>query len=292
MNDNLGDRMKNLEGQESDRRFMPLVPICVRLDGRSFSSFTKGLERPFDKNFSDLMIDTTKYLVEETNACVGYTQSDEISLIYYSEDQKSQVFFDGRIQKMCSVLSSICSVKFNQLMRIIVGGMAVGYVSKREEYEQTDHFLWKDKLNLNPIFDCRVWVVPNKVEAVNTLVWREFDCTKNSYTQAAREYYSDKELFKKNGSEKQEMLFQKGINWNNYPSFFKRGTYIQRKKVIRKFTTEEMEKLPEKHEARKNPELMVERTEVNVIDMPPITKVVNRLDVVFNGEVPIVENNT
>ena len=95
----------------------------------------------------------------------------------------------------------------------------------------------------------------------------------------------------KNSNEKQELLFSKGINYNDYPSYFKRGTYIQRKKVVRKFTTEEITKLPEKHEARTNPDLMVERTQVDVINMPPITKVVNRVGVIFNGEVPIVENN-
>jgi tRNA(His) 5'-end guanylyltransferase len=279
MNDELGDRMKFLEGQESDRRFMPLVPICARLDGKNFSKFTRGLERPYDKRFSDLMIATTSYLVEETNACIGYTQSDEISLIYYSEDTKSQVFFDGRIQKMCSVLASMCSVKFNTLIKKMydeLGGSSSDVVKG-----------WERKLNLMPIFDCRVWVVPNKVEAVNTLVWREQDCFKNSVSMAAREHYSDKELFKKSGSDKQELLFKKGINHNDYPNFFKRGTYIQRRKVTRKFTTEEMDKLPEKHEARTNPDLMVERTEIRVIDMPPITQVINRVEVVFEGQDPV-----
>ena len=207
MSDDLGNRMKLIEGQESDRRFMSTLPICCRLDGKCFSSFTKELQRPYDKIFADLMVETTLYLVEETNACVGYTQSDEISLIYYSEDPKSQVFFDGRIQKMCSVLASMCSVKFNQLMRIMVDRMNVFYVGSKEEYESTEHNLWKKKLDLNPIFDCRVWIVPSKVEAVNNLVWRENDCYKNSISMAASEYYSDKESF---NLEKKSSAFRQG----------------------------------------------------------------------------------
>lgn len=288
--DELGDRMKLYEGMESDKRFMPLLPICARLDGKNFSKFTKGLERPFDKIFSDLMIGVTSYLVEETNACIGYTQSDEISLIYYSEDPKSQVFFDGRIQKMCSVLASMCSVRFNRSMGAMVEEMNENLTMSMSGTQYEDEYnVWAKKSGLSPIFDCRVWVVPNKMEAINTLVWREKDATKNSVTMAAREYFSDKELFKKSGSQKQEMMFSKfGVNWNDYPDFFKRGSYIRRRKIVRKFTTDEIAKLPEKHEARSNPDLMVERTEVANLSIPPITKIVNRIGVVFDGEEPIV----
>ena len=285
MKDELGDRQKMYEGQESDRRFMPLLPICVRLDGKCFSKFTKGLKRPYDTNFSDLMLNTTKYLVEETNANIGYTQSDEISLIYYSDSVKSQVFFDGRIQKMNSILASMCSVYFNFLMRaeLFRSKSKLEYDSNRSVEDVNYHELWIEKAAMMPIFDCRVWTVPNLMEACNVLVFRELDCFKNSITMAVREYYSDNELFKKNGSQKQEMLFSKGINFNNYPSFFKRGTYIQRRKVMKKFTIDEIDKLPPRHEARENPNLEIERTEIRILDLPPLNKIVNKVDVIFNG---------
>ena len=104
--DDFGDRMKLYEGAESSRRLMPLLPIMARLDGRSFHSFCRGLNRPFDERFKSLMVSVTKFLVEETNAVVGYRQSDESSLCWYSDNIKSQVFFDGRIQKMCSILAA------------------------------------------------------------------------------------------------------------------------------------------------------------------------------------------
>ena len=280
MKDALGDRMKMLEKQESGRIFLPLLPICARLDGRSFSRFTKGMKRPYDPTFTRIMVETTRYLVEETNACIGYTQSDEISLVYYSDKVESQVFFDGRIQKMNSVLASMCSVFFN----ITLQDVAEDLLSRESELRIQE--VWQGKALEMPIFDCRVWTVPNQVEACNNLLWREADCFKNAVSMSAREYYSDKELFKKNGSQMQEMMFKKGMNFNDYPSFFKRGTYIQRRKVLRKFTANELLALPPKHKAIKNPDLMVERTEVKEIDMPPFSKVINRVGVVFNGEEP------
>jgi tRNA(His) 5'-end guanylyltransferase len=253
------------EGAEAGRRFMPLIPIVARIDGRSFSKFTKGMNRPYDAIMSEMMVDTTKFLVEETGASIGYTQSDEISLAWHSTDLRSQVWFDGRIMKMTSQLAAQATLYFNRL------------VSFRYErfYERM------------PSFDARVWQVPNRTEAANMFVWREWDATKNSITMAASHYYSHEELQGKNGAEKQEMLFKKGVNWNDYPDFFKRGTYLQRRTVKRAFTTEELDKLPEKHEARRNPNLQIERSEVAVLPLPVITTVANREEVFFEGAKPL-----
>ena len=82
---------------------------------------------------------------------------------------------------------------------------------------------------------------------------------------------------------------EKGINWNDYPAFFKRGTYAQRKVVERILTVEEWEKIPEKFKQKVGRDTTVKRSEIQVIDMPIFSKVVNRVDVVFNGEKPVVE---
>ncbi len=76
MSDALGDRMKMYEMAEAGRRLLPLVPIVARIDGRAFHSFTRGMRRPFDPDFSAAMIDTTLRLVEATHACIGCTQSE------------------------------------------------------------------------------------------------------------------------------------------------------------------------------------------------------------------------
>lgn len=268
MNDALGDRMKLYEGAESERRFMPMLPTLCRVDGRCFHSFTKGMERPFDACFSEIMQDTALALVKETNACMGYTQSDEITLCWHSTDIKSQIWFDGRIAKMVSQSAALATLYFNRFL----------YERMEGRYQ-----------NRLPTFDSRVWQVPNRTEAANVFLWREWDATKNSISMAAQSIFSEKQLHGKNGSEKQEMLFQAGINWNDYPSFFKRGTYIQRRTVSKTFSVEELDKLPPKHAARSNPDLMVERSEWRSLDMPPFASVTNRERVIFDGSEPWTE---
>lgn len=267
MSDALGDRMKMYEGMEAGKKLIPLLPVLARIDGRAFHSFTRGMRRPFDPDFTASMIETTAALVDETNACMGYTQSDEITLAWHSTDLKSQIWFDGRVCKMVSQLAAWATLEFY-----------LAITRRLPEYGSR-----------KPTFDARVWTVPNRTEGANAFVWREWDATKNSVSMAACEHYSDRELHGKNGSEKQELLFQKGINWNDYPSDFKRGTYVQRRKVLKPFTAEEFEKLPPKHEARNNPGLMIERSEVRVLEMPPITSVENREAVIFEGAVPLNE---
>ena len=262
-----GDRMKLYERTEAGRRFMPQLPVCARIDGKNFSTFTRGMERPFDARLSETMVEVTEHLVAKTNACMGYTQSDEISLVWYSRDPKSQIYFDGRIQKMVSVLAAMTTVRFNRLL--------------------VDRF--PDKVSAEPVFDCRAWAVPTLAEAANTLLWRERDASKNSISMAASSCYSHKELQNRSGDEMQEMLFQKGINWNDYPPFFKRGTFVQKHSVEREFTAEELECLPAKHAARTNPGLTVERSEIRRLQMPPFGRVTNRVAVVFDGATPQTE---
>jgi len=267
-NDDFGDRMKEYEGVEAQRKLMPLLPICVRLDGKGFSKFTKGLKRPYDDRMSRLMIDTTKALVQEANALVGYTQSDEISLIVYSPTRKSQVYFGGRIQKIVGDLAAFASLYFNR---------------------ELPYYL-PEKKGKMPRFYCRVWNVPTKLEATNTILWREQDATKNSISMAASHYYSHKQLHLKNGKDKQDMLMEKGVNWNDYPSFFKRGVFIRKEAVTRAFTSDELYRLPAKHQARTNPDLQIERQEIREVDMPSFGKVKNRVEVLFEGAVPITED--
>ncbi len=265
MNDGLGDRMKEYERAEAGRRLMPLLPAIARLDGRAFHSFVRALERPYDKRLSDLMLDTATFLVRATNALIGYTQSDEITLAWVQEEYDSQVFFDGRVQKMVSMLSALCSAHFNRRLPA---------------------FLPAEFADRLPVFDARVWNVPTLEEAANTFLWRELDATKNSISMAARAYYDHAELHDKSGAEMQELLWKRGVNWNDYPAFFKRGTFIRRQTVRRAFTAPELDSLPPKHAARSNPELVVERSECVPLDLPPLSKVENRVGVLFRGEAP------
>lgn len=268
MGDALGDRMKLYESAEAGRKFMPLLPILARVDGRAFHSFTQGMARPFEPRLSQAMIDTAAWLASESNACMAYTQSDEITLAWYSTDIRSQVWFDGRIAKMTSQLAAQATLRF--------------YLAVRERMPE-----YADRL---PTFDARVWQVPNTVEGANAFLWREMDATKNSVSMAARAAFSHKQLHGKHQGEMLDMLHSAGINWNDYPPFFKRGTYLQRRTLTTPFTAEELETLPPKHAARTNPSLVVERSRWLTLDMPPFGRVANRADVIFAGAEPVVDS--
>lgn len=261
MKDELGDRMKLYEQAEAGRMATPLLPVCIRLDGKGFSQWTRGLNRPYDDRLSGLMIEVTRGLVMMTGALVGYTQSDEISLVLYSDDVKSELFFNGKLQKLVSVCAAQATASFN--------AMVPDYLPEKE-----------GRLAL---FDCRAWTVPTLEEAANVLLWRELDATKNSVSMAARSLYSHKELQDKSRAEMMDLLMAKGVNWNDFPTFFKRGTYVKRVTSSRRFTPEEIEKLPTRHEARKNPDLVVERSDVQVVEFPPLSKVPSRVDLLFRG---------
>jgi tRNA(His) 5'-end guanylyltransferase len=262
--DTLGDLMKSYEMSMAGVKVMKGIPLLARLDGRSFHSFTKGLTRPYDERLSTCMIETTKYLVEETHANVGYTQSDEISLAWFiPADSTADYMFDGRVQKLTSILAGLASAKFLRLVMEKIPEKA-------------------DKI---PVFDCRVWQVPTIDLAAQAFLWRELDATKNSISMAAHAYFSHKSLQGLNGSEKQERLWaEKGINWNDYPTFFKRGTYVQRKTFERELTEAERMAIPEKH--RPEPGQKFTRSSIVELELPPAKRVANYADVLFFKEEP------
>lgn len=262
MKDPLGDRMKMYERAESGRRLMPLLPTVARIDGRSFHSFTRGMVRPFDHDFSASMVETTIALAKMTNAIIGYTQSDEITLVWHNTDYKSQIWFDGRIAKMTSQLAAQATLIFYRIIE-----------EKMPEFASR-----------LPTFDARVWNLPNRDEVINLLLWREADATRNSISMAAREYFSHKALMGKNSAEKQEMLFQAGINWNEYLTSFKRGVYVRRVTVETPFTTDELAKLPIKHAAHTNPNLTISRTMYTPCNLPQLSTILNKTAVIFNAE--------
>lgn len=261
--DPLGDRMKSYEQKEAGQKLLPLLPVCARIDGRSFSSWTKGLKRPYDERLSKVMIEVTKYLVQETKALIGYTQSDEISLVWFQPTTETKMFFDGKIQKLASVLASMAAARFAVLAPAAIPEKATAPAS----------------------FDCRVWSVPNKTEAVNTLLWREFDAVKNSVSMAAQAHYTQPQLNGKGSDEQRAMLLAKGVDWHSFPTFFKRGTYVQRRGYERSLTDDELAKIPEKN--RPAPGTTFTRFSVVEIDMPPLSTVLNREAVVFEAAQPL-----
>lgn len=226
--DSLGDRMKGYENVT--RTYLTRrMPVIIRLDGKAFHSFTRGLKKPFDDILVKSMQDTMKYLCENIQGCVlGYTQSDEITLVlvdYQSRD--TSAWFDNNIQKMASISASMATISFyhnfrNNMINWIdsnVGDVVDGDASKFK-YSKTI----VDKTNAYAMFDSRVFNIP-KEEVVNCLIWRQQDATRNSIQSVGQANFSHKELHGKNCSNIQDMLMlDKGINWNDYPTTLKRGS--------------------------------------------------------------------
>ena len=263
--DALGDRMKDYEMVEAGRKAMVGIPLLVRLDGKGFHNYTRGLKRPYDARLTQCMIDTTKMLVQDFHALTGYCQSDEISLLFNAEydspDYPGCYTFDGRYQKLTSVLA----------------GKASAYFARRSMELIPEN---NDRL---PVFDCRVWQVPNKNEAANAFYWREMDATKNAISMAAHAYFSHKSVQGLNGAEKQEKLFaEKGINFNDYPAFFKRGTYVKRKVVLTELEESKWLAIPEKN---RPVDRVVSRTVISQMDWPAAKHIANYVDLMFKRDI-------
>jgi tRNA(His) 5'-end guanylyltransferase len=205
--DALAARVKHFEDVSAKTVLDENLPICVRLDGKAFHSFTKGLDKPFDERFSKAMISTMNYLLEKTNAQVAYTQSDEISLVYFKAADYQQAYFGAREQKLASVLASMATAKFNQ-----------------EVFKNIP-----EKAETLAFFDCRVWNVPSLDDAADVFKWRQLDAVKNSISVAAHTNFSNQETLRKSSKEKIAMLATIGIDWHGYPEAFKSGTYATRK---------------------------------------------------------------
>ncbi len=200
----LGDRMKMYEKRAS-LRALPCVPVIARIDGKCFSKWVKRLDLgPFDDLLSSIMDHTAQTLVAQTGARIGYTQSDEITLVYYAPDARSQIYCDGKISKMTSILASMATAAFNVR------------ASKAWPRQQP------------ALFDARVWDVPNEDEAANAVLWRELDATRNSLSVLAQSHFPHSQLQGKNAQALHEMLHGIGVNWNNLSVRDKRGEYFRK----------------------------------------------------------------
>lgn len=197
--DELGNRMKENYENRTKQKLVRRTYTIIRIDGKAFHTYTKGLERPFDMKLIEDMDKTAIYLCENIQGCkLAFVQSDEISLVLTDFDKlTTSAYFDGNIQKITSITASMATAKFNEL-----------------------------RPNKIALFDSRVFTIPYKEEVINYLIWRQQDTVRNSIQSVAQFLYSHKQLNNKNTNELQEMIFQKGINWNNYDTKLKRGRLI------------------------------------------------------------------
>lgn len=227
--DSLGDRMKNNYENRAKTYLTRRMPVIIRLDGKAFHTFTKGLKKPYDEIFHNTMNATMKYLCENIQGCkLGYTQSDEITLLLTDYDTlDTDAWFDNNVQKICSVSASMATMAFNKFLNeyYVEALFELNCPITTDEYMTT----LKNKLN-SAMFDSRCFNIPES-EVTNCFIWRQQDATRNAIQMLGQCNFSHKELHGKSCNDIQDMLMlQKGINFNDMPIEFKRGVCCVKEK--------------------------------------------------------------
>jgi tRNA(His) 5'-end guanylyltransferase len=225
MRDDLGDRMKQ-HYENRTRCFLPRRTFTViRVDGKAFHTFTHSLDRPFDAGLMEDMDKTATALCAEiAGSAFAFIQSDEISLLLTDFDSPgTEAWFDGNLQKIVSISASIATAAFNRarLERRVLEAKAL-FAGQEIAPELL--------LETPPAhFDSRAFTIPDPTEVENYFLWRQQDASRNSISMAAQSVCSHHELQGKSSDELQEILWQHGINWNDYPEGFKRGRIVVKK---------------------------------------------------------------
>ena len=240
---NLAKRMKEYE-KRNQYYLQKRTPVAIRVDGRSFHTFTKGFKRPFDEVLMKSMQETAKYMCENMgNAKFAYAQSDEITIILVDYDTlETDCWFNYRTDKLCSIAASMATMAFNKFFAKNVdewgrktfadwdeGGTNDPEVANSPEWELMQTY--SRALAKGAMFDARCFNIP-KEEVTNLVYWRQLDAARNSVQMVGQANFSHKELQNKSCNMIQDMLHeQKGINWNDFPVDCKRGAAVIKKKI-------------------------------------------------------------
>lgn len=225
VNDKIGNRMKEYYESVPKTRLMRRCPVALRLDGKTFHTFTRGFERPFDEVLIKTMQETAKYLCENIQGTVmAYTQSDEITLILIDYKKlNSSAWFDYEIQKMCSIAASMATMVFNKYFETF---SLTERLKDDAEHEHKLGRVYKNALAKGAMFDCRCFNIP-KEEVANLIYWRQLDAIRNSIQMVGQANFLHSELQFKTCDMIQDMLMtRKGIDWNDYPAYQKHGSCV------------------------------------------------------------------
>ena len=205
---NLGDRMKLYE-EPTRLRLQIKTPVVIRVDGRSFHTYTRGAQKPYDVLIQKAMQAATLALCNKAmGAVVGFQQSDEITVICQDwQNYESEQWFGGNVQKIATAAVVIATNAFNSYPGVI------------EAFGQAS-------------FDGRVHNIPHH-EIVNHLIWRQQDTLRNSVSSLAQYYFSHSDLQGKSCDEMKAMLLEKvDVDWVTVlPSFVRNGFVVSKQYV-------------------------------------------------------------
>lgn len=202
------DKFKSLK-----KDFRQVLPhnslVGVRLDGKSFHTFTKQFSKPYSKTFMNAMNETTKFLLDTVlnNALFAYVQSDEITVFFNDFGENKEHIFGGKVEKILTVSASSASLGFYRTLPEAKG---------------------------NPIFDARLFVLKDYTELLEYLNWRRLDARKNAVTMAAETLFSSKDLLNVSTFERMKLLV--GTPYEKLPEGFFNGRL-----VVKEFFDEEVE---------------------------------------------------
>lgn len=238
VHDDLGVRMKTFYEQIPKTKLMRRCPVAIRIDGKAFHTFTRGFQKPFDEVLIKSMQETMRYLCENVQGCVlGYTQSDEITLILVDYKKlTSSAWFDYEVQKICSIAASMATMAFNKFFADNVEKEILSNSDKEgnvvDDNLEIIHINHVHAMRKGAMFDARCFNIP-KEEVTNLVYWRQLDASRNSIQMVGQANFSHKELQNKSCNDIQDMLMtQKGINWNDLPTYQKRGSCCARNKIV------------------------------------------------------------
>lgn len=188
---NLGNRIKTNYEHRARKMLTRRMPVIIRLDGKAFHTYTKGMAKPFCKPLMDIMDISAVNVMREIQGCkAAYVQSDEVSLLLTDYDKlETEPWFGYNQSKMESVAASMMTAFFNNLA--------------------------ETAFDFSPplaFFDARAFNIPRE-EVVNYFLWRCKDWERNSTSMYCGHFYSHKEMHGQGKADQHEMLYQKGKNW-------------------------------------------------------------------------------
>ena len=235
--DPLGDQVKALESEWA-AQVPPTMGLVVRLDGKGFSKWTRPFASPFDVRINTAFIAVTSAMMEEWRPDVGFTQSDEITLMWYPNDPESttEYPFGGKVQKLCSVLASHCTVLFNA------------------EF---------DGHHTPALFDARAFGALTRGDCDAAVAWRAADAVRNGINSVAMSMFSARQLDGVSTRKRVEMLEAEGVDLDaDYLPHNRHGTFMQFETVTEMLSAERLAAIPEKY----RPTEPVEHRRLTIVD--------------------------
>lgn len=229
----LAQRMKGYERLYDPPRLPKNEYVIARVDGCSFSTFTRHFDKPYDELFAEAMLYTTRTMMAKFQATLAYTFSDEITLVWApimtinkgikkNEELKfRERMYGGRVTKWATVLSGFASVNFNYFLKAAIDGW-----EERHDPQMVSNIQLE-----TPTFDARIFSVPNGCEVINNLIWRARDCWRNAVHGLARRHFSAKQLHNKNSQQQIEMINKEGCNFHDMKDEFKYGVLFKHKQL-------------------------------------------------------------